>query len=485
MNLAQNSLSPQHVYDVLIVGAGPVGLATAIGLYKRGIDNILVIDQTHSFRKVGQAVDLLPNGLKALKYIDKLAYQNIIEKTGHSLHLQSSNTSDAINHQLKEKKTPQVKAWNYKNLQGKIIHSIPLDFATWFNRYGGGRVSIHWFDLQTTLRNLLPPEIIQTNHRCIEVTDNAESVQITSISDSVVATNPFGHWEMQATKDFSSQQNPCTQKLRAKLLVAADGINSTIRQVLYRNSELSQWAKPKYSGFAAIGCLEIDDVPDEIIQELEDQYFQGDRVVTLRHDTIESNSQDLGPLRLILIRRQGKTLGYLLHCQVNLETILNQSPKASIQLAARVLENADFPSIFINLVNLTPTEKLIHRPYYIHPANIPSDARPIWSSGRVVLVGDAAHGMPPFAAQGANQGFEDAALISTLVTKIMNNNALDDINMIIHEFCKYEQIRRSFMIKIQEATMTSHNWSQEEWDDFGDMVYLRDLEQSMNHLVSV
>ena len=160
MNLAQNSLSPQHVYDVLIVGAGPVGLATAIGLYKRGIDNILVIDQTHSFRKVGQAVDLLPNGLKALKYIDKLAYQNIIEKTGHSLHLQSSNTSDAINHQLKEKKTPQVKAWNYKNLQGKIIHSIPLDFATWFNRYGGGRVSIHWFDLQTTLRNLLPPEII-------------------------------------------------------------------------------------------------------------------------------------------------------------------------------------------------------------------------------------------------------------------------------------------------------------------------------------
>jgi 2-polyprenyl-6-methoxyphenol hydroxylase-like FAD-dependent oxidoreductase len=56
------------VYDVLIVGAGPVGLATAIALRKRGIDNILVIDRARSFRQVGQVVDILPNGLKALRY---------------------------------------------------------------------------------------------------------------------------------------------------------------------------------------------------------------------------------------------------------------------------------------------------------------------------------------------------------------------------------------------------------------------------------
>lgn len=48
------------IYDVLVIGAGPVGLATAIGLRKRGIDNILVIDQTRAFRQIGQGVDLLP-----------------------------------------------------------------------------------------------------------------------------------------------------------------------------------------------------------------------------------------------------------------------------------------------------------------------------------------------------------------------------------------------------------------------------------------
>jgi 2-polyprenyl-6-methoxyphenol hydroxylase-like FAD-dependent oxidoreductase len=33
------------LYDVSLVGAGPVGLATAIALYRRGIKNILVVDR--------------------------------------------------------------------------------------------------------------------------------------------------------------------------------------------------------------------------------------------------------------------------------------------------------------------------------------------------------------------------------------------------------------------------------------------------------
>jgi 2-polyprenyl-6-methoxyphenol hydroxylase-like FAD-dependent oxidoreductase len=73
MNLVQN----ERIYDVLIIGAGPVGLATAIALRQRGINNILVIDQTRSFRQVGQVVDILPNGLKALKCISEDAYQQI------------------------------------------------------------------------------------------------------------------------------------------------------------------------------------------------------------------------------------------------------------------------------------------------------------------------------------------------------------------------------------------------------------------------
>ncbi|MDE5113811.1 MAG: FAD-dependent oxidoreductase, partial [Trichodesmium sp. St15_bin1_1] len=50
--------SPKIDYDVAIVGAGPVGLATALGLRQRGIENIIVFDQTRAFRKVGQVIGL-------------------------------------------------------------------------------------------------------------------------------------------------------------------------------------------------------------------------------------------------------------------------------------------------------------------------------------------------------------------------------------------------------------------------------------------
>jgi 2-polyprenyl-6-methoxyphenol hydroxylase-like FAD-dependent oxidoreductase len=97
MDLARDSISPDKVYDVLIVGAGPVGLATAIALRQRGINNILVLDQTRNFRQVGQTVDLLPNGLKAIKYIDEEAYKQIKETGLKFLQPPKNNNSNDKN----------------------------------------------------------------------------------------------------------------------------------------------------------------------------------------------------------------------------------------------------------------------------------------------------------------------------------------------------------------------------------------------------
>ncbi|MFA1551296.1 FAD-dependent oxidoreductase [Actinomadura chokoriensis] len=40
-----------------------------------------------------------------------------------------------------------------------------------------------------------------------------------------------------------------------------------------------------------------------------------------------------------------------------------------------------------------------------------------WGRGRVVLIGDAMHGMPPFLAQGANQALEDVSLLLRLLAQ--------------------------------------------------------------------
>ena len=43
---------------------------------------------------------------------------------------------------------------------------------------------------------------------------------------------------------------------------------------------------------------------------------------------------------------------------------------------------------------------------------------PRWSVGRVTLLGDAAHPMLPFMAQGAAQALEDGASLTTCLSKI-------------------------------------------------------------------
>lgn len=75
-------------------------------------------------------VDLLPNGLKSIKYLDNFAYEKIIESR---INIKSENNNN---------KKPQ--AWHLKNLEGEIIRSTPLSFDDWFNTYNEGRVSISY-----------------------------------------------------------------------------------------------------------------------------------------------------------------------------------------------------------------------------------------------------------------------------------------------------------------------------------------------------
>ncbi|MEM7595133.1 MAG: FAD-dependent monooxygenase, partial [Cyanobacteria bacterium P01_A01_bin.83] len=318
-------MSFEQVYDVLIVGAGPVGLATAIALRHRGIENILVIDQARNFRQVGQTVDILPNGLKALKCISEEAY-NQIKTVGLEYIQARRQRSEGDNQQA-----PKARFWNQKNLQGEVVRSIPLDFDYWFSRYGEGRISIPWYRLQTELRGLLPSSIVQPNHRCIDITYRHNSVIVSCVSGQEILANPFAHWSQatQATPKEITSTDIATHQFQAKLVVAADGINSTVRQLVYNNSsQLSPWAKPQYSGFSAIGCLQIEDVGEEIMQQLEVKYFQGDMVLTLRNDSLSAKSSQIESPRLILIRRGNHALGYLLHVPLSLDTLQNQSSTA-------------------------------------------------------------------------------------------------------------------------------------------------------------
>ncbi len=139
-----------------------------------------------------------------------------------------------------------------------------------------------------------------------------------------------------------------------------------------------------------------------------------------------------------------------------------KSGEELINIAVEELKKADFPEIIQQLVALSSPDKMIQRPYYTHHATVSAPDQPKWNMGRVVLAGDAAHGMPPFIGQGANQGLEDAAAIATLVAEINKQNQWDDMTAIEAAFNKYEALRRPFVTYIQEETLIGRPFSSDE-----------------------
>jgi len=70
-----------------------------------------------------------------------------------------------------------------------------------------------------------------------------------------------------------------------------------------------------------------------------------------------------------------------------------------------------------------------------------------WSQGQIALLGDAAHAMLPFAAQGAGMAIEDAAVLA----KSLSDGATDNPAGVAAALIRYGRLRRGRIAKVQRA----------------------------------
>ncbi len=479
-SLSPENSSPKIDYDVAIVGAGPVGLATALGLRQRGIENIIVLDQTRSFRRVGQYIVVVPNGLQALKHIDTQAYQSMKE------------TVNKFNNNSLQKDQPKPK-WNVTNVNGEKISLFFLGYDEIVHKYGDFVTFMHWYDLQSQLRKLLPSHIVKANHRCVNIVEEPEfqCVRADFVSNLGAKPNPYSHWENKQEKDKNSTGNSSQfveseiTSIRAKLLIGADGINSTVRQLMYKETPYSLYSKPEYSGFSGICCDEVKELPEALLQQIEGRFLDGATGVVIYNDPALENSTEnpIPQMKMVIFSQAPGKFKYIIDAGLALELLAGKSGKELIDTVVLELKKANFPEVIQQFVALSSPEQTVQRPFYIHPVTVNTQDKLKWNMGRVVLVGDAAHGMPPLAGQGANQGFEDAAAIATLIGDLKQQNQWDDMTAIEAAFNKYKYLRCQILERVQQASLSIIPLSEGQQREYADKLYGRNIAEIMETLL--
>ena len=326
-------ISQPVVEKVAIIGGGIGGLATAIALRKQGID-AHVYEKARELRPVGAGLSLNPNGLKALEAIEP----SIVE-------------------QLKQAGS-RLKVISLRKNTGETTQQKKI---TLMEKYGQPLLSIRWSKLQEILAAALPPEIIHLNHRCVDFTQNHNSV----------------------TVEFEGKTT-----VEVDLVVGADGIKSAVRQTLIGDGE------PRYLGrMSWRGLLKYSH-----------ELLGANEVIGMTAPPKNVTLMDVGD-------------GYIFWGATML-CVDDSSSGSAADVKSRLLkEFAEWASPVPEIIEATDAEIIVERPIW--------DRQPLsrWTKGRVTLLGDAAHPMSPSIGQGANTAFEDGYELSEYLATSPNLEA--------------------------------------------------------------
>jgi salicylate hydroxylase len=274
--------------------------------------------------------------------------------------------------------------WEFRRwADGSVLFAQQLGEAC-ARRYGEHTWTMHRADLLEVLRSAIPAEAVRLGRRCTGVSQDADGATLTFGSGGPV---------------------------RADVVIAADGIHSVLRD------HVTTASPPRESGLCAWRSL----VP--------------------------------APTAPAFARRPVQTLWlghrhHLVHYPVagaRLVNIVAFSPAGpgeveSWSAVGRVTDlAAEFAGWDPRLGELIAAAGHVARWSVLDRAPLPR-----WVHGRIALLGDAAHPMLPFYAQGAGQAVEDAAaLAACLATGPWDPPAA---------LARYERVRMPRASRVQEAS---------------------------------
>jgi salicylate hydroxylase len=303
-------------------------------------------------------------------------------------HLHRLGLGDALDAASVEPSALVVRRWK----DGAIIASHPMG-ARYREAFGAPYYGVHRVALQRVFASALGRGVVEHGRRCVGV------------------CQPAGDGPARIAFDDGPT-------VTADVVVGADGVHSAVREAVAGDRA------PVYSGTVGYRGL----VPVAALPSLPDptplQFWAGPRAHLL-HYSIEGGTI----INFLAVVRQAEWTSPAWNeaCDVGdaLAAYEGWHP-AVTEMVGAVDEGSRWA-----LHDHAPLER--------------------WSTGRVVLIGDAAHAMLPHQGQGANQTIEDAILLADLLAEARAGGLPE-------AFARYEALRRPRTRRVQRWSRLAADW---------------------------
>jgi salicylate hydroxylase len=218
-------------------------------------------------------------------------------------------------------------------------------------QYGAGYFGAHRADLHAVLQNALPPECIRLNARCVGLQEMADRVVLRFADGSTAETD---------------------------VVVGADGLHSAVRTSLYGQD------KPEFTGHICWrGLVPASALPQGLIEPDMTAWFGPNGTVVYYYV------------------RRGALVNWIAHFESDWR---DESWRVESDWREAAQAYAGWHPTLAEL--FSRTERCYKWALYDR------EPLPRWSQGRVTLLGDSAHPMLPYLAQGAAQAIEDGYVLA-------------------------------------------------------------------------
>ncbi|KAG2155430.1 FAD/NAD(P)-binding domain-containing protein [Suillus clintonianus] len=281
---------------------------------------------------------------------------------------------------------------------GGLLGKVPQGSV---ERYGFASTMITRWDIQEVLLDAM-------EKKRLSIEWNAKVEDVEELSDGVVVRWREGSVEKERKVD---------------LLVGADGIWSIVRSKMY--AALNEPApKPRYSGLVGVGgVIDTSSVPGLA------QYLTLERPVVMVHGR-------LGFFGMALFDRKEKYAGWWTTYEAS-DRSKEEWKVPKDQIYGEILRRySDWAFPIPQIINAA---EAVDAAPFVWPVYEVENLQH-WCSKSVVLVGDAAHAMPPHSGQGASQGLEDAAYLAYLLQQHQLNPS-SDLKDVLTQFQRDRQPR--------------------------------------------